>query len=207
MKITSIIIIIATYISANHFFSVGKYDGPISDHFDGKHFHNLGYKGHTILSRSYRLKTFLTFAFKKLDRNIWKVRKLSNGQTKPVPRVMGREIVATFVNHSTVLIQTEGINILTDPIWAKRASPLSFGEKRYVDPGVAINDLPEIDIILLSHDHYDHMDTKTLKKIVDRDKSKIYTPLGNSKFLVKKGIYSGIDMDTTVLLQLRPNHK
>ena len=76
------------------------------------------------------------------------------------------EVAITFVNHATFLIQMGNITILTDPVWSERASPLRWiGPKRVRKPGLSFEDLPTIDVILLSHNHYDHMDTATLKQL------------------------------------------
>ena len=78
-----------------------------------------------------------------------------------------REIrTLTWVRHSTLLIQYKGVNILTDPHFTQRASPVSFaGPKRYTPPGLSIDDLPTIDLILISHNHYDHLDKLSIKTI------------------------------------------
>jgi N-acyl-phosphatidylethanolamine-hydrolysing phospholipase D len=76
------------------------------------------------------------------------------------------QIQLTWVGHSTFLIQVAGLNILTDPIWSNRASPVSFaGPKRVVRPGIAFGDLPKIDLVLISHTHYDHLDRPTVLKL------------------------------------------
>lgn len=95
-------------------------------------------------------------------------------------------ISVTFINHATVLIQVDGLNILTDPIYAERASPLSFaGPKRIHKPGIRLEDLPPIDVILISHNHYDHLDIETLTELVGRQLKapRILTGLGNSSLL------------------------
>jgi len=92
----------------------------------------------------------------------------------------------TFVNHSTLLIQWQGKNILTDPIYSKRASPFRYlGPKRLHAPGISFDQLPPIDIILLSHNHYDHMDLPTLEALRDRFDPLIITGLGNKAYLKK----------------------
>jgi L-ascorbate metabolism protein UlaG (beta-lactamase superfamily) len=99
--------------------------------------------------------------------------------SKPQPRVEGDGLVVTLVNHSTVLIQHRGVNILTDPVWSERVSPIAWiGPKRKRAPGIALEDLPPIDIILLSHNHYDHLDLPTLRRLNARGKSRIAVPLG-----------------------------
>lgn len=98
---------------------------------------------------------------------------------KPQTRVDGDEIVVTLINHSTVLIQHRGVNILTDPVWSERVSPLSWiGPKRRRAPGVAFEDLPPIDLLLLSHNHYDHLDLPTLRRLRERGKSQVVVSLG-----------------------------
>jgi L-ascorbate metabolism protein UlaG (beta-lactamase superfamily) len=86
----------------------------------------------------------------------------------------------TWVGHVTLLIQTGGVNILTDPHWGERASPFSFiGPKRHQKPGIDINHIPKIDLVLLSHNHYDHLDKGTVEKLLDRNPGiKFFVPLG-----------------------------
>lgn len=96
----------------------------------------------------------------------------------PDARVCGLRV--TMVGHATLLIQAAGLNILTDPVWSPRASPLSFaGPRRVTAPGIAFDDLPKIDAVLLSHNHYDHLDIATLRRLHERDAPLIVTPLGN----------------------------
>jgi L-ascorbate metabolism protein UlaG (beta-lactamase superfamily) len=98
-------------------------------------------------------------------------------------------MVATWIGHSTVLIQAGGLNILTDPIWSERASPFSFvGPKRAREPGIRFDDLPRIDLVVISHNHYDHMDLPTLKRLWNRDRPAIVTSLGNDAILRREGV-------------------
>lgn len=85
----------------------------------------------------------------------------------PPPRqVLGSALRVTVVNHATVLIQSGGINVLTDPIWSERASPVQWaGPRRFVPPGLRFEDLPPIHAVLISHNHYDHLDLPTLKRL------------------------------------------
>jgi len=100
----------------------------------------------------------------------------------------------TWIGHSTMLIQLEGLNILTDPMWSERASPFQFaGPKRYTPPGMKITDLPPINVVLLTHDHYDHCDKNTLKKL--GDKPLYIIPLGVGKLLKSWGIVNFIELD------------
>ncbi len=122
-------------------------------------------------------------------------RKPTVEQVKPRERVTdGLRI--TYVNHATVLLQFAGLNIITDPVWSYRVSPFSFmGPVRYAQPGIALRDLPPIDIVLLSHNHYDHMDIATLRHIMRTFHPRIYTGLGNAAYLERKGITGAVDMD------------
>src|SRR6185369_4584465 len=92
----------------------------------------------------------------------------------------GGRLRVTFVNHSTVLIQVDDVNILTDPVWSERVSPVGFvGPRRHRAPGIRFEDLPPIDLVLVSHNHYDHLDVATLRRLQARDRPRILAPLGN----------------------------
>jgi L-ascorbate metabolism protein UlaG (beta-lactamase superfamily) len=120
---------------------------------------------------------------------------MPSNTTKP-EGVVTNHIKVTYINHSTVLIQVDSLNIITDPVWATRASPVSFaGPQRKKMPGVKLEDLPPIDIILISHNHYDHLDLETLKQIVANHKPKIIAPLGVGQFLKENGMPVFKDMD------------
>ncbi|HEY0722403.1 MAG TPA: MBL fold metallo-hydrolase, partial [Pyrinomonadaceae bacterium] len=102
----------------------------------------------------------------------------------------------TFVNHATVLIQTGGLNILTDPIWSERASPFTWaGPKRHRAPGIRLEDLPPIDVVLISHNHYDHLDMQTLAKLHAKYQPRLITGLGNSALLTAGGINQVVELD------------
>ena len=99
-------------------------------------------------------------------------------------KVFDDDLVVTYVNHSTMLIQTGGENILTDPIGSSHAGPFGeFGVKRSIYPGVEIDDLPEIDFILISHSHYDHLDLPTIDALTAKYKPVIITGLGVSRYI------------------------
>ncbi len=101
---------------------------------------------------------------------------VSTKQLKSTPaRVEGSKLNVTFINHATFLIQTENLNILTDPIFSDRCSPVSFaGPARVHAPGIEMSKLPKIDVVIISHDHYDHLDIDTLEFLIERDNPKIY---------------------------------
>jgi L-ascorbate metabolism protein UlaG (beta-lactamase superfamily) len=114
----------------------------------------------------------------------------------PVARVEGGGLRTTLVNHSTVLLQQRGSNILTDPIWSERSSPLSWiGPRRHRKPGVAFMDLPPIDLVLISHNHYDHLDLPTLRRLVARGDSTFVVPVGLGRLLRSENINRVHELD------------
>ena len=111
---------------------------------------------------------------------------------------------ATWIGHATVLVQMQGATFLTDPIWSNTPSPIPFvGPRRYVPPGMALADLPVIDFVLISHNHYDHLDLPTLRKLAKRNpKAVFFVPLGNGELLRKQGIEQVQELDWGDTVQL-----
>jgi L-ascorbate metabolism protein UlaG (beta-lactamase superfamily) len=186
--LTLIIVIIVVFNIIGLIISGPKYTGPVTDHFDGKKFINPG----AVKAKGF--SEVLKWALNR-KRGPWnEVANFSYGP-KPAARV-DRGIKITFVNHSTFLIQANGLNILTDPVWSERTSPFSFlGPKRKRKPGIKFEHLPVIDLILLTHNHYDHLDIDTVRKIYKEHHPKIITPLGVKKFLEQKGVTGTCDLD------------
>lgn len=155
------------------------YSGPVSDHFDGRVFFNPNGVPPGKFSDLMKWQ----FTETKAE---WPPEFPSEySGAKPEPRVEGENIVVTMIGHATLLVQVNGLNILTDPVMSNRASPFQFaGPKRVNPPGVLFGDLPKIDVVLLSHNHYDHLDVLTLEKLVSRDNPKIVTPLGNDTIVL-----------------------
>jgi L-ascorbate metabolism protein UlaG (beta-lactamase superfamily) len=109
--------------------------------------------------------------------------------SKPPSSVVDDRLYVTLVNHSTVLLQQNGITILTDPIWSERTSPFTWiGPRRRRAPGVRFEDLPRIDLVLLSHNHYDHLDLATLRRLAEREQSQFVVPLGVGRLLRSRNI-------------------
>ncbi|WCL50221.1 MBL fold metallo-hydrolase [Leptospira sp. GIMC2001] len=102
----------------------------------------------------------------------------------------------TWIGHATTIVQIEGMNVVTDPIWSERCSPVSWaGPKRYTKPGVAIENLPKIDVVIISHNHYDHMDIPSLLEL-DRKFSPLFlVGLRNRQFLIDAGIQNVRELD------------
>lgn len=167
------------------------YEGPVSRHYDGAHFFNpdgaIAMPGPAGGSRVGFIARWL---IGDDDRPQWPL-GIAVKPARPAPFAAPRGMVATWVGHATVLVQAAGINILTDPVWSDYASPLPpFGPRRVAEPGIRFDDLPKIDLILLSHNHYDHMDLPTLKRLWARDRPRIVTSLGNDAILKANGIPS-----------------
>ncbi|WP_161957136.1 MBL fold metallo-hydrolase [Aestuariivirga litoralis] len=112
-------------------------------------------------------------------------RRVENRSFPPPPqRVEGDALKATWIGHSTVLLQTAGLNILTDPFLSARASPVPFaGPRRVRAAALGPETLPPIDLILLSHNHYDHMDLPALRRIARRHQAHVVTPHGNGRWV------------------------
>ncbi len=112
----------------------------------------------------------------------------------PAARVCDGALRVTLVNHATLLVQMDGVNILTDPTWAKR-SAATVGVRRRRPPGIRFDDLPKIDAVLVSHNHQDHMDLPTLRRLSAADHPIVYSGLGNRVFLAKNGVPGARDLD------------
>jgi L-ascorbate metabolism protein UlaG (beta-lactamase superfamily) len=163
------------------------YEGPESGHYDGARFFNPDGDDTARVPGGGSRGNFL---WRQLtgrdDRAPWPDR-VAISASRPAARVMGERMVATWIGHATVLVQTQGINILTDPVYADRSGPFGFGPKRVAAPGVAFDDLPRIDLVLVSHNHYDHLDQAALKRLWQRDHPAIVTSLGNDSVIAQTG--------------------
>ena len=158
----------------------------LPSNFDGVRFRNLVPRRHGWLAA---LRWMLT-------RHHGPWRGHPEAQPGPRPPRSSDGLRVTFVNHSTFLLQLSGINLLTDPTWSDRASPVNWaGPRRFRPPGIRFEDLPPIDLVLLSHDHYDHMDFPTLRRLQERHKCTIYAGLKNAGLMAKHGIRNVAELD------------
>ena len=183
------------------------YRGPVSSHFDGQRFFNPD--GDLGSGPARPPVGFLVRYLAGSGRAAWSAHVATKPgypaaegtacPTRPagvaeswarcVAHVDPRRMFVTWIGHSTVLVQVGGLNILTDPIWATRSGPLGIsGPRRVRDPGIRFDDVPHIDLVLVSHDHWDHMDTVTLKRLWARDHPLIVTSLGNDAVMARAGV-------------------
>lgn len=162
---------------------------PLSDHYDGAHFYNRTEPRPNSLLDG--IKFGLTF-----DPLPWP-EHVDNATDLDVNKELSSDAVAvTIVNHATVLLQSKGINILTDPVWSDRVSPFAWiGPKRHRAPGIALDNLPKIDVVLISHNHYDHLDIATLVKLNDAFHPKFVVPLGCADLLRANDIANVVELD------------
>ena len=172
-----------------HALNAPGHSGPGSDHFDGRYFRN---------HEDVRLPNFLMGLRYLLTTRPgrWDTWRELEAVEPPPERVGPNELRATYVNHATTLVQIDGKNVLTDPIWGDRASPFSWaGPRRRHPPGIAWDALPPIDVVLLSHNHYDHLNEPTIKRLAADHDATFVTGLGNGPLLERLGIEKVRELD------------
>jgi len=163
---------------------------PVSDHFDGVRFHNpKRVDGPNAL----QLARHIMFG----RNGAWPEERLPVEPDLRLDAELAEdEVAVTFVNHATVLIQGFGLTILTDPVWSERVGPFSWaGPPRARTPGVPLEDLPLVDLVLISHNHYDHLDLPTLQALQARDAPEVIVPLGDRGWLMEEGITKVTELD------------
>lgn len=163
-------------------------DYPKSDHFDGDKFFNLEKTSD---------KSFFEFLKWQLGTEKADWPEHVENKNFPVPTLDPRDrALLTFINHATYLITLPGLNILTDPVFSERVSPVKFaGPKRVRRPGIEFENLPAIHVVLISHAHYDHMDHESLLRIEDKYHPLFLVPLGEEKRLKDWGIRNVKELD------------
>lgn len=165
------------------------YRGPPSDHFDGRHFFNAGAPAGRSLADLLRWRW-------TARRRPWPEQVANRARPALPARLAPGEFALTFINHVTFLIQFDGLNVLTDPVYSERASPLrSRGPRRVRDPGLPFTELPPIHLVLVSHNHYDHLDIETLLRLHAVHAPQFVTSLGNRAFLLGFGLRRVDELD------------
>ena len=158
---------------------------PKSDHCDGERFFNPSGAPPQPFTKVPRLM---------LTKHARWPRWIDEASVKPP--VLAAAAAVTFVGHATFLIQTRSGNVLTDPMYSKRAGPWNLlGPRRVRRPGVALEDLPPITLVLLSHGHYDHCDLPTLRKLAKRFDPVVVSPLGHGRLVRSTGIRKVVELD------------
>ena len=186
---TAIGLFILLVIVIGYLLSCRPYSGPVSAHFNGKKFINPSRrpaKGFKEVGRYGRERV----------PDKWRYVEDPDSHKRQIPTPNSAHIQYTFINHSSFLIQWNGINILTDSIWSKRCSPFQWaGPRRMRPPGINYEHLPPIHLILISHNHYDHLDKITFKKLVKDFQPKVIAPLGLAHLLTKWGAKQVTELD------------
>jgi len=164
LKIVLILIalFILLVIIVGYALSAKGYDGSKSNHFDGKKFLNK-----TGIPAN-GLKDVLKYVITRKPES-WTRNYETYVRDIPLPSPDSNEVSVTFVNHSTFIIQYKKMTVVTDPVWSDRCSPVQFaGPARFRPPGVNFEDLPKVDVVVISHNHYDHLDKSTILDLIEK---------------------------------------
>lgn len=182
--------LLALLLSGCCTFSARGYRGPPSDHFDGERFFNR-----CATQPEQGAWGLLSWVLAR-EPGPWP--EVIDGPIGPRPRarVGPGELVVTAIGHATVLIQMDGLNVLTDPVWSQGIGPEPFTvTQRRRPPAIDFDQLPPIDLVLISHDHYDHLDLPTLRRLMHAWSPRIAAGLGTTAFLRRHGIRGARDFD------------
>ncbi len=190
IALSVLVLIPLLVLTVGYFLSGPVYKGVKSPHFNGKRFRNPS----GIPANGFKdvLKFIINHSPEKTFYN--PNAYVHNGK---IPSLLSDDSIRVyFVNHSTFLIQVGKVNMLTDPIWSKRCSPFQFsGPARLRPPGITFEDLPEIHLVLISHNHYDHLDKNTVKRLIKEHNPSFITTLGVEKYLMKLGAKNAFGLD------------
>ena len=160
----------------------GEWHGPITDHFDGTCFHNVPEPA--LPPPSYGKAPMLRWLRERGERGYYPEVAVNTQAPALAERVDGRRWEITLINHSTFLIRLAGLCVLTDPVWSDYTSPVQgVGPRRKRPVGLEWDKLPRVDVCLISHDHYDHFDVPTLRRLQQRDRPLFIVPLGLKSLL------------------------
>ena len=162
---------------------------PVSDHYDGSKFFNPTHPETPSLGDV--VKMISTSRRKK-----WPNENKNEPRLKLSEHLEENQTAITFINHASLLLQTKTLNILTDPVYSKRVSPSQLvGPARAREPGLAFDLLPKIDVVVISHNHYDHLDMPTVKKLKEKFDPQFFISLGDKALLESHGITKVIELD------------
>ncbi len=174
---------------------------PLSDHYDGKRFFNPG------VDNSKGFGAVLKWMLNR-EKKDWPESVANSGVYHPVNPGLPEELGATWIGHATVLVQIGNRNILTDPVFSDCASPVSFaGPRRIRPPGLSYDQLPRVHAVVISHNHYDHLDLPTLRELNRRFEPLFIVPLGNGDLLRSEGIQRVKELDWRQEVELEGDQK
>jgi L-ascorbate metabolism protein UlaG (beta-lactamase superfamily) len=181
----------------------------VSGHFDGHLYFNPGARQPPPSPGEEQKRGRSGWIWRWIFGNDWpkwpEVKDITPG-APPITRVPKGALLVTPVGHATFLIQIDGVNILTDPIWSERCSPVSWaGPKRHSGAAIRFDDLPPIDVVLVSHNHYDHLDLPTLKRLAEKGAPRSIVPLGNLDLTKGAGIPHTDELDWWQSVRLSPD--
>lgn len=163
--------------------------GPVTDHFDGRRFHNR-------VPVRHHLRPEGIWCVLQVLYTDWKDEHFPSPGGVPRARVGDGEVVVTPIGHATVLLQVGGLNVLTDPVYDEYCGPvpLSFLRRRR-RPGLALDELPPIDLVLVSHNHYDHLSPRTLRWLHEHHRPRFVVALGDKALVESFGIPDVEELD------------
>ena len=194
---------LAARVPESHFDAVKS--TLVSDHFDGIRYFNPHAPQSPPSPPGQAFKWLWKWVF-RTNFSTWPKQTDFLPGVPPVSQALDGSLVITAVGHGTFLIQMDGVNILTDPIWSERCSPFSWvGPKRKHEPGIRFEDLPPIDVALVSHNHYDHLDLPTLKSLAQKGMPRAIVPLGNMNLMKSSGIPAVEELDWWQSVKLNSN--
>lgn len=157
----------------------GEWNGPVTDHFDGQFFYNP-----EETPQNYGVGAAARWFRASMERREYPEVEENRFTPQLAPCVEGKDWEVTMINHSTLLIRAGGLNILTDPVWSNYPSPIpGFGPRRKRPAGLSMDALPKIHLCLISHDHYDHFDAASLKRLEESHHPLFIVPLGLKSLL------------------------
>ena len=164
-------------------------DAVPSDHFDGRCFSNAGGG-----PERRGLRDFLRWQFSR-ERPVWP-EWIADDDPPASEALTPGQVAATYIGHATLMLRFAGFTVLTDPMFSLRASPFaSYGPKRVRAPAIALAELPKIDAVCLSHNHYDHMDLPSLRALQMRGNPPIVTGIGNGAYIAARGVTNVTELD------------
>lgn len=190
------LVLISSGLGVGCALSAPRWSGPAGEHFDGTGFFTPGApKMAGGFGSLEGLSNFIRWQTTR-EKGPWRPYRDEPPGAPPPREVKPGAMRVTFINHATTLIQLDGLNVLTDPMYSRRCSPTDLaGPERVRPPGIRFEDLPRIDAVVLSHNHYDHLDVPTLKRIVGTwPRVTLFAGLGNRAFLASHGLES-VELD------------